>query len=374
MIMINEVFMNGLCGVILALLLAFTTTPAVRAFAYILGAIDVPKDNRRMHTKPIPRIGGLAIFVSFVVSTAIFCEHTDSLLAIYAGGLLIVIVGVIDDIKPINAWFKLLAQIAAALIAVGFGVKLNFVNLFGEYFNFGIWSIPLTVLWIVGLTNAINLIDGLDGLACGVSAISSVSLFFITLIKGDTQSAIIIAILASSCIGFLPFNSNPAKIFMGDTGALFLGYTLAVFSIEGVFKMHTVLSFLIPIAVFALPLFDTVNAFTRRLLKHKSPFSPDKNHLHHKLIERGFSQKQSVYIIYAICAILGLASVTYTGANPGKALIILGVGFAVLGCYLFLISKYGFSSKKGFGIESETLEMLSCENENKNISDKNGEV
>ena len=370
--MLNDGLMNGVYAVLLALLLAFTLTPAVRAFAYVIGAIDVPRDARRMHTRPIPRIGGLSIFLSFVISTLIFCEVNTTLLAIYAGGLLIVVVGVIDDIKPINAWVKFAAQIVAAIVAVLCGVKLEFVNLFGEYLHFGYFAVPLTILWIVGLTNAINLIDGLDGLACGVCAISSISLFFVTLIKGDLQSAMITAILAASCLGFLPFNSNPAKIFMGDTGALFLGYTLAVFSIEGVFKMHTVLSFLIPISVFALPLFDTLNAFTRRILNGKSPFSPDKNHLHHKLIEQGFSHKQSVYIIYAICAILGISAVTFSADNPGKAVMILAVGFAVLGVYLLLISKYGFNSKEGFGIESEKMEEIAAEIAKKN-NDNNGE-
>ncbi len=350
--MISNVFVYGFCAVVLALLLAFTTTPAVRALAHIVGAIDVPKDDRRMHKRPIPRIGGLAIFIAFVVSTSIFCEINQTLISIYIGGFLIVLVGVVDDIKAINAWVKLTAQIAAAIIAVICGVRLEFINLFGDYINFGVWSIPITVLWIVGLTNAINLIDGLDGLACGVAGIASISLFFVTLIKGDVQSAVITATLAASCFGFLPFNSNPATIFMGDTGALFLGYTLAILSIEGVFKLHAVLSFLIPVAVFALPLFDTINAFTRRILKHKSPFSPDKNHLHHKLIAYGFSQKQSVYIIYSICAILGIAAITFTAERPLRAFLILVVGIAVLGVYVLLVSKYGFNSKQGFGVEN----------------------
>ncbi len=358
--MINEALMNGVCAVLLALLLAFTTTPAVRALAYIIGAIDVPRDNRRMHKRPIPRIGGLSIFLAFVVSTLIFCQVNETLIAIYAGGLLIVLIGIIDDVKPINAWLKFAVQILAAVVAVLCGIRLEFINLFGEYIHFGGFAIPLTILWIVGLTNAINLIDGLDGLACGVCAISSIALFFVTLIKGDVQSAVITAVLAASCLGFLPFNSNPAKIFMGDTGALFLGYTLAVFSVEGVFKMHTVLSFLIPIAVFALPLFDTLHAIIRRIIKRQSPFSPDKNHLHHKLIKQGFSHKQSVYIIYAICAILGLSAVTFSADNPSKALMILAVGFAVLGVYLLLITKYGFNSKEGFGIESEKLEQINA--------------
>lgn len=356
--MISELMLNGICAVILALLLAFTITPAVRALAYIIGAIDVPKDNRRMHTKPIPRIGGLSIFIAFVVASLVFCRVDSRLMSVYLGGVLIVAVGVFDDIKPINAWIKFLFQIFAACIPLFFGVKLEYIILLGNPINFGLWSIPLTILWIVGLTNAINLIDGLDGLACGVSAISAISLFFITLIKGDAASAMLMAILAASCIGFLPFNSNPAKIFMGDTGALFLGYTLAVLSIEGVFKTHAILSFLAPIAVFALPIFDTANAFTRRILKRKSPFSPDKNHLHHKLIKAGFSHRQSVYIIYAICAVFGLAAVTFTGDNYFKALVILITGLCVLGIYIALIHKYGFSAKNGFGIEAEKYDDL----------------
>lgn len=362
--MIDQTLMNGICAVILALLVAFTTTPAVRAFAYIIGAIDVPRDNRRMHNHPIPRIGGLSIFLAFAISSLIFCRVDRTLLSVYIGGILIVAVGVFDDVKPINAWVKFLLQIFAALIPIFFGVKLEYVMLLGNPISFGFWSVPITLLWIVGLTNAINLIDGLDGLACGVSAICSISLFFITLIRGDAQSAMLTAILAASCIGFLPFNSNPAKIFMGDTGALFLGYTLAVLSIEGVFKAHTVLSFMVPIAVFALPLFDTANAFTRRILKRKSPFTPDKNHFHHKLIKAGFTQKQSVYILYAICAMFGLAAVTFTSDSYLKAGVILVSGLAVLAIYGLLIKKYGFNSDNGFGIENEKLEdLISKQNE-----------
>ena len=363
--MVSSVFINGFCAVVLALLLAFTTTPAVRALAHIIGAIDVPLDDRRMHKRPIPRIGGLAIFLAFVISTSLFCEINPALIATYIGGFLIVLVGVVDDIKAINAWVKLTAQIAAAVVAVMCGVKLEYINLFGDYINFGVWSIPITIFWIVGLTNAINLIDGLDGLACGVGGIASVSLFFVTLINGDVQSAIITATLAASCFGFLPFNSNPATIFMGDTGALFLGYTLAILSIEGVFKLHAVLSFLIPIAIFALPLFDTANAFTRRILKRKSPFTPDKNHLHHKLIAYGFSQKQSVYIIYSICAILGIAAITFTAERPLRASLILVVGFAILTVYMLLVSKYGFNSKQGFGVENVNIDSDKKENDNK---------
>ncbi len=316
-------------AVALAALVAFTTTPAVSVLAHKIGAIDVPRDARRMHKTPIPRIGGLAIFIGFAVATAVFCELTPELIAIYVGGLIIIAVGIIDDVRAINAWLKLVAQVAVAFVAVSQGVVLEYVNFFGTYIHFGVLSVPITVIWIVGLTNAINLIDGLDGLACGVSAICSMSLLLVMLLKGEVAVAMLTAVLVGACIGFLPFNSNPAKIFMGDTGALFLGYTLAVISVSGVFKMHTVISFMIPLSIFGLPLFDTTFAFTRRILHGRSPFSADRGHLHHRLIDIGFNQKQSVRILYAICAILGTSAIMFTEENIGRAIIIIAVGFII---------------------------------------------
>lgn len=324
-----------LTALVLAALVAFTATPAVSVLAYKIGAVDVPKDNRRMHKKPTPRVGGLAIFAGFVVSSLIFCEPTPELIAIYVGGLIIVAVGVIDDVFRISAWIKLIAQIGVALIAVSQGVIFQHINFFGTYIHFGAWSVPLTVLWIVGLTNAINLIDGLDGLACGVSAICSLSLLLVMLLKGEYAVAMLTAIVVGSCLGFLPFNFNPAKIFMGDTGALFLGYTMAVISVSGVFKLHTVLAFLIPLSIFGFPIFDTAFAFTRRILHGKNPFSPDRGHLHHRLIDMGFNQKQSVWILYAICAILGTSAIMFTEENLEKAIIIIAVGLAI-----FLVNFY----------------------------------
>jgi len=324
-----------LAALVLAALVAFTATPAVSVLAYKIGAVDVPKDNRRMHKKPTPRVGGLAIFAGFVLSSIVFCEPTPELVAIYVGGLIIVAVGVIDDVFRINAWIKLIAQIGVALVAVSQGVIVERINLFGNYIHFGAWAIPITVLWIVGLTNAINLIDGLDGLACGVSAISSISLLLVMLLKGEYAVAMITAIVAGSCLGFLPFNFNPAKIFMGDTGALFLGYTMAVISVSGVFKLHTVLAFLVPLSIFGFPLFDTAFAFARRILHGKSPFSPDRGHLHHRLIDMGLNQKQSVWTLYAICAILGTSAIMFTEENFEKAIIIIAVGI-----FIFLLNFY----------------------------------
>ncbi|MBQ9121847.1 MAG: undecaprenyl/decaprenyl-phosphate alpha-N-acetylglucosaminyl 1-phosphate transferase [Clostridia bacterium] len=324
-----------LCGC----LLAFTLTPPVRVLAYRIGAIDVPTDGRRMHKKPIPRIGGLAIYVAFVLATALFCEYSPALGVIWIGGLLLVAIGVLDDVWRLPAWIKLLVQVGAAVITVAQGITLEYINLFGHYIDFGVFAIPVTILWIVGLTNAINLIDGLDGLACGVSAICCLSLVGVILISGrDTSFSLITAILFGCCVGFLPFNSNPAKIFMGDTGALFLGYAMAVISLEGVFKLHTVISFIIPISIFAFPIFDTLSAVIRRVSHGKSPFSADRSHLHHKLVDMGFTHKQCVTILYAISGILGLASVSLAADNSaGKVIAIVGVALALLALYFRIL-------------------------------------
>ncbi|MCI8388296.1 MAG: undecaprenyl/decaprenyl-phosphate alpha-N-acetylglucosaminyl 1-phosphate transferase [Clostridiales bacterium] len=347
-----------IAALVLAGLIAFTTTPAVSVLAYKIGAIDVPADERRMHKKPTPRIGGLAIFAGFVVATLVFCDITPELIAIYIGGLIIVAVGVIDDVFRINAWIKLAAQVGVALIAVSQGVVIEFINFFGTYITFGAWSIPITVMWIVGLTNAINLIDGLDGLACGVSAICSLSLLTVMILKGEYFVALLTAVIVGSCLGFLPFNSNPAKIFMGDTGALFLGYTMAVISVSGIFKIHTVISFVIPLSIFGLPLCDTAFAFLRRILHGKSPFSADRGHLHHRLIDMGFNQKQSVRILYAICGILGTSAIMFTQEHFVRAIIIIVAGFAIFLINFLIMRRSDEREKMGLEFSEKEEEHL----------------
>ncbi len=323
-----------------AALIAYTTTPAVRVLAFKIGAVDVPLDERRIHKKPIPRIGGLAIYLAFLLSTLLFCEIDRGLVTIWIGGAILVIIGIVDDVFRIKPWMKLLVQVAAAAFAVWNGCRIEHINLFGSYMDLGFWSIPLTAVWIIGLTNSINLIDGLDGLACGISAISSFSLLLVVLLSGDTASSLICVVLVAACLGFLPFNSNPARIFMGDTGALFLGYTLAVISVQGVFKLHAVLSFLIPIIILALPIFDTLFAIVRRIVAKKSPFSSDRKHLHHRLIDMGFTQKESVRILYAIAGILGLIAVFCTdglfGESGGRLFKTLGI--ALIGVILLVVN------------------------------------
>ena len=311
-------------------LVSFTVTPMVRVFAFRIGAIDVPRDGRRMHDHPIPRVGGLAIFLGFLSATMIFCDYSPALLALWIGGLGIVCMGVLDDIYSLHPLAKFAVQLLMALIAVSQGLTLEFITLFGKYYPLGVFSIPVTVLWIIGLTNAINLIDGLDGLSCGVSAICSSSLVIIMILKGDIASALVTAIIVGACLGFLPFNTNPAKIFMGDTGAQFLGYAMALISIQGLFKFHTLVSFLIPLSIFGLPLVDTVFAFFRRIFKGQNPFQGDRGHIHHRLIDLGFNQKQSVAILYAICAILGIAAILLCCEFYWRAAVVILVGFVIL--------------------------------------------
>lgn len=337
--MIDAMYYRVFLGLICAGLIALTVTPIVRVLAYKIGAVDVPKDNRRMHKKPMPLLGGLSIFLGFTISGLIFCNVTPSLVAAWFGGLLIISIGILDDKYALNAWIKLLGQIAAASIAVGLGgVQIDHINLFGKYIHFGALAIPITIFWIVGMTNAINLIDGLDGLACGVSAISSTSLLIVTLMHADLEVAMLTAILTGACIGFLPFNMNPAKIFMGDTGALFLGYMLSVLSIVGVFKTTAVVSFLIPVIIFGYPLFDTVFAFARRILQGRSPFSADRGHLHHRIIDMGFNVRQSVSILYCICSILGILAIMLSEQRTAASLIILVVAL-IIGLFNYALIK-----------------------------------
>lgn len=330
----------GIVATICAILLAYTLTPVVRVLAFRIGAVDVPLDGRRIHTKPIPRIGGLAIYLSFAVTTWLVCDISRELVTIWIGGGILVFLGILDDIYRLNAWYKLIIQLTVAAFAVFNGCVITHINLGGVYISLGFLSMPLSMLWIAGLTNAINFIDGLDGLACGVSAISSLSLLFVVLLHGDFTSTLFCAVLFGACLGFLPFNSNPARIFMGDTGALFLGYTLAVLSVQGVFKMHAVLAFIVPLTIFALPIFDAAFAICRRLFAGKSPFAPDRGHIHHRLIDMGFTQKETVRILYAICGILGLVAVFSTDAMFSSTRIFKAVSIAIIAFAILTITYF----------------------------------
>ena len=328
-------------AVAMALILSFAATPGVKWFANRVGAIDVPKDSRRIHKEPMPRLGGLAIFIGFLLSVILLVDITRQIQGVLLGAVVVVIVGVIDDIMPLPALLKFFIQIIAALIAVGHGVVIDafsnpFVFSASRYIFLRSFSIPITVIWIVAITNSVNLIDGLDGLAVGVSIISSIAMVIISLMVSDPNVALIMAALAGACLGFMPYNFNPAKIFMGDAGALLLGYILATVSILGLFKFYAVVSFAAPFLVLALPLFDTSFAFLRRLLKGKNPMSPDRGHFHHRLLDMGLSQKQAVAVLYAISGVLGFAAVVIAMSDEIRALIFLAA-LLIAAIVVFLI-------------------------------------
>ena len=317
-----------LLPLVVALVISFLSTPIVKSFAYKLGAIDVPKDERRMHKVPIPRMGGLAIFLGFIISVLLFVEVDDQMKGILLGSVIIVVMGIIDDITPLRASLKFVIQILAALIPVYYGVQITCIsnpNLFSDnpYWNFGWLSIPITVIWIVGLTNAVNLIDGLDGLAIGVSSISALTMLAIAILVAEPQVAVIMAALVGACIGFMPYNMNPAKIFIGDTGSTFLGYILACITIQGLFKFYAVISFVVPFLILGLPIFDTMFAIIRRISHGQNPMAPDRSHVHHRLIDMGLNQKQAVAVLYVISAILGLSAVVLATSGEIKAILCL---------------------------------------------------
>ena len=323
-----------------SLLVAYVMTPPVKRFAEKVGAIDVPRDNRRVHDHPIPRMGGLAIFIGFVLSLIFFVPMSTKVLGLLVGLVIIAVMGGVDDIVSLNPWVKLAGQIVAALVAIRCGLVFDVIsnpNIFAEetYIEIGWLSIPLTMLWIVGCTNAVNLIDGLDGLAVGVSAISSMTMLIVSLFVSEPVVSIILAALTGACLGFMPYNLNPAKIFMGDVGSQLLGFVLSTASIMGLFKLHAIITFFVPLLALALPLADTIFAFFRRILHGQSPFKADKGHFHHRLLAMGLNQKQVVAVLYGISAVLGLLAVLMAGDSMAVKIICLVAAFIIsLGIWL----------------------------------------
>jgi UDP-GlcNAc:undecaprenyl-phosphate GlcNAc-1-phosphate transferase len=337
----------GFGGFAAALALALLLTPLVKKFAVRVGAVDVP-NHRKVHTTIMPRLGGLAIYASFTailllilpfISESMLSVHDRHLIyALLTGGTLIVLLGALDDRFDLPARLKFVVQIAAACIVVfGFHIRIDLVNIpFGSPMQeIGDWiSIPLTIFWIVGVTNAINLIDGLDGLAAGVSGIAIAAILVMGAIMGSESVVLLCTVLLGSVIGFLRYNFHPAKIFMGDSGALFLGFALATLSMLG-FKQITIVSFVTPLLIIGVPLSDTFFAIVRRWVNKKPIFAPDKGHLHHCLQQLGFSHRQTVLIIYAIAGFFGACAVVQSAlSNTGSA---NWVTFVVICVLLFLL-------------------------------------
>ncbi|MGI6092387.1 MAG: undecaprenyl/decaprenyl-phosphate alpha-N-acetylglucosaminyl 1-phosphate transferase [Veillonellaceae bacterium] len=310
----------------IALAVAYIATPQVINLATKAGALDAP-DARKVHTKPIPRMGGLAIYAGFVLAVLASMHVNREIMGLLAGGTFILIIGIIDDIMQLSAKVKLLGQIAAAAVLVLFDIRIEWLtNPFGEMIYVEYLAIPLTILWVVGLTNTVNLIDGLDGLAAGVSTIASITILLVALQQNFWSVAILSAALAGSALGFLQHNFNPAKIFMGDTGSMFLGYMLAAVSVTGAVKSAATIALIVPIVALGLPIMDTAFAIIRRYMSGKPIFKPDKGHLHHRLLEMGLTQKQAVLLMYVISGCLGMSAIALTEVNRALgALIVIGL-------------------------------------------------
>lgn len=338
---------------VLSFILVLCATPIARKIAIKAGAVDTPKDSRRMHKKSMPLMGGLAIVFAFVTTLLINVLGDITKISsgfdidyIRFGGfilgiLIIVICGILDDMYKIKARYKFLFQLSAAIIVVLSGTRIAFItNPFSDSWLTNLptfLSIIFSIIWIVGVTNAINFIDGLDGLAAGVCFIASLSLFFVSIVIGGMSVvSILTATLAGSALGFLPYNFNPAKIFMGETGSAFLGFTLAFISIQGTLKFYAAIAIAIPILILGIPLFDTIFAILRRTFSGKSFAEADRGHLHHRLVDMGLSQKQSVIVLYAISAVLGLSAIVLADKGPLPAIILI----LVLSLLLIGVSKF----------------------------------
>ncbi|MDP1393448.1 MULTISPECIES: glycosyltransferase family 4 protein [Lysinibacillus] len=340
-------------SLIAAFVASILLTPLVKRLAFRIGAVDAP-NYRKVHARIMPRLGGLAIFLAFIIGVTIlysFLVHTkhgsnEALLAIIFGACIIVITGVIDDMREISAKAKMLGQLVAALIVVFVGgIEIEMVNLpFLGTLDFGLLSIPLTIIWIIGITNAINLIDGLDGLAAGVSTIALITIAVMAFILSNVFVLALAAILAVASLGFLFYNFHPAKIFMGDTGALFLGFMISVLALLG-FKNITFVALIIPIIILGVPISDTFFAIVRRVRMKKKWSDPDKSHLHHRLLDMGFTHRQTVLIIYGIAVMFGLAAIIFSMAKVWGAILLVAVILTAIEIFVEVIGLAGKNYK-----------------------------
>lgn len=314
------------------------TTPLARKIAYKFKAVDYPR-ARGMNKEPVPLMGGLAIVLGFfasvlVVSPYIKDLHTKQFLGFVIGGLIIVAVGMLDDVYELGAKFKLCMQIIVGIIVVSTGTKIDFIMWpFWQYLK--LLSTPITIIWIIGLINAVNLIDGLDGLAAGVTSIASICLMVLCILSGTTVAVALTAALAGACLGFLPRNFSPAEVYMGDTGSTFLGYVMAVASCIGVFKSYALLSIVLSILAMALPILDTAFAMIRRAINHKPIMGADRGHLHHRLVDAGYSSKQAVIILYGL-SLASAVTAVLIAMQDYRATIIVFFFFMILLAMMFV--------------------------------------
>lgn len=319
---------NTVIAFVLAAVMAAIYTPLTIKLANKIGVMDIPNDSRKLQAKPMPRLGGLAFIMAFLISTLfvfLTYEVNDNvnLLGVFIGAAIVAATGFIDDAKGLKPWLKLLGQSLAAICVIASGIRIFYIELpfLSMYGLSDVVSIFITFCWIVGVTNAFNLIDGLDGLATGVSAISILSMLVIFILNGAASSVfILVSALLGGLIGFLPYNFNPAKTFMGDTGSNFLGFILATLSMLGLAKTYTLMAIVLPVIILGLPIFDTLFAICRRIINHKPIMQADRGHLHHKLMDAGLSQRQVVIILYSVTAVLGILAVVVVESDIWKAI------------------------------------------------------
>ena len=322
---------------LLSFVVSLAMTPVAIWLAPKIGAIDVPKDGRRMHTRAMPRFGGMAIFVGTTVSMFVFLTFDQRVVGIMVGGILIYILGVLDDLRNLPPKVKFMGQIVVAIIMYMYDIRIEFItNFFGEgksYFGTALCFI-VTVLWIVGITNTVNLIDGLDGLAAGTSSIASLCIAYVAYIHGMYLVSGSMLALAGGALGFLPWNFYPAKIFMGDGGSLYLGFMLSTLSILGPVKSATIVAVIIPVLVLGLPIFDTAFAIFRRLVNKRPIMEADKGHLHHRLMSLGYGQRRATLMLYCVSGIMGVAAVTYSRGLWMETIGLFAISFLMI--YIFL--------------------------------------
>ena len=305
--------------------------PIVKQIAIHIGALDIP-NARKVHKNPIPRLGGIGIYFGFLLGYMIFGKESIQMNSILIGSFIILITGIIDDIKPIPAKYKFCGQlIGAAVIPLYGGIVLRDVSAFGLYINFGIFAYPITIIFIVSVINCINLIDGLDGLAGGIASIYflTIGIIAVTLKSSSGLDTILTFVMLGSTLGYLYHNFYPAKIFMGDSGSMFLGYMISIIALLG-YKNITFTSFIVPVFLLAIPILDTFFAIVRRLVNHKPISMPDKNHLHHQFLKKNFSQRKTVLVIYAIDILFAIASIVYVLGDFEQGIIIYIILFILV--------------------------------------------
>jgi UDP-GlcNAc:undecaprenyl-phosphate GlcNAc-1-phosphate transferase len=348
---------------ILSMLCGTALTPVVRRLAYRFGALDHARSSRKIHGHPIPRLGGIAIVIAFFAPlTGLLLFHSDvgtffvaeraHVIGLFVGGISIALLGLYDDLRGANAAKKFSVQFVVAFFMYWMGFRFDtLANPFGEPIVLGWANLPLTMLWIVGVTNAMNLIDGLDGLAGGVALVAVVTTFLVSLQRGHPLMTLFSAALAGSIVGFLFYNFNPASIFMGDTGSMFLGFVLATTAMQTNQKSSTAVAVLIPAIALGLPIMDTLLAIGRRAFRGRPLFQPDKEHIHHKLMDLGLTHRQSVLVLYGFCILLGAIAMVLTYSSSLQAALLLVVLMLVAFFFLRSLGYVRFSGIQASAVD-----------------------